>query len=327
MKRPLLCVLLQIVYMACYAQDVAFDFGTPFQRADLDVRWNAPSNSLPSVMWVYRALPTKFSPAVISNLMELGSFRDKDKADHGTNVLVFESTDKSRRLWIYVSSGVINYEDKTASHFGTTNASVGVPSSDDVLQLTADFLPKLGINPSEISRKKGNSDAEMHVYADEEEFYVNKVFMTNIPFRGVRFRRALDGAKFLGNAGGDFQIEFGDHGKICKLDLTWQQLEREKAFHTATRETIIKWMREGKAVQNIIFTNISFIDWAAVQSVTVHETMTCYHGQNGPDSHGLLFIPYVALDTTVDTAGRMINVELDCPIIDESKPLNSPEAK
>jgi hypothetical protein len=197
MTKALLCLFLQILSTAGNAQNVSLDFGTPFRRADLDVRWNVPSNSLPALMWVYRALPTKFSQAVISNLMELGSFHEMDKKNHGTNALVFESADKSRSLWIYATSGVINYFDHSADdrNRSPTNLSVGVPPPEQMLERTKEVLPKLGISISEISKDDAHKDPDMTVYAAEEEWYVNHLFITNTPYRGVRWRRKFFSVK------------------------------------------------------------------------------------------------------------------------------------
>ena len=318
-------VIVLLFSLAGYAvsglsQDVPFDFGTRFQRADLDVRWSAPSNALPTTMWVYRALPTKFSPAVMSNLTALGRFTGKDKSDYGTNGVMFESPDKARRLTVNFNWGSVVYTDATATRHDPTNLSVGVPSPEQALKLTREFLPRIGIGLPEISRSASNGEPQMNVFNEEETFYVNRAFITNVPMRGVRFRRAVDGAKFAGiERGGDFQIEFGNHGEICEMEMSWRDLEREQEYKTAAPETIVKWIHEGKAIQITIFTGS--IDWTGVKSMTVHNAYPSYLGRERPMSKSWLY-PYVALDTTVDTGESKISVELDCPVIDESKPLS-----
>ena len=63
--------------------------GIHFQRTNLVVRWKAPSHPWPKALWVYTVSPTRFSPTVISNLMAIGSFTEKDKKDYGTSGMVF----------------------------------------------------------------------------------------------------------------------------------------------------------------------------------------------------------------------------------------------
>jgi len=54
-------------------------FGLPLEKGEYDLVWDAPTNELPSALWVYRVLPAQFSPMVISNLMALGSFTLRDR--------------------------------------------------------------------------------------------------------------------------------------------------------------------------------------------------------------------------------------------------------
>ena len=321
MKLPASFLLLEIVCSTCLAQNLSFDFGTHFQRPDLDVRWNAPSNALPGVLWVYRVLPAEFSPTVISNLMAMGSFSVKDKTNYGRDGIILENSDKSRMLFISLPLGAIRYEDRKATHLSPTNLAVDLPDTNQTLKLTALLLQKMGIKMSEIEKKPNSEEPRIIFFMAETTFYVSNTFITNVPFRGVRFKRALDGAELTGlGKGGDCQIEFGSHGEIWGLDVSWRDFAREKPYQTATPETIVKWMREGKAVQNIIFTNVDSINRATVKNVTVHNAYPAYLGRSPPVSRTLVY-PYVALDTTVDTGDRKINVELDCPIIDETKPL------
>jgi len=60
----------------------------PIQRTNLLVHWNAPKHPWPKTLWVYHMVPTKFSPTVISNLMALGSFTEKDRTDSNTNGMI-----------------------------------------------------------------------------------------------------------------------------------------------------------------------------------------------------------------------------------------------
>ena len=75
----------------------------------------------------------------------------------------------------------------------------------------------------------------------------------------------------------------------------------------------------GKAVQGGIPMDLPAIDWAVVKSLTVKKAELCYYaGDRLAPSEWLM--PLVSLWTTVDTGHGNIDVEIDCPIIDETKP-------
>jgi len=294
----------------------------PFQRANLDVRWTAATNSIPKTIWVYRTVPMKFSPKVISYLMKLGSFTDKDRTyvNNITNVdaLLFVSQNTApnltRQLRVYSLDGVITYSDGRANPRRATNLSVGVPPENRILKLTRAILPKLGIGSSELMLKT-NGQLRVHFMEDKTEYDVNHSYITNIDSRGVIFTRRLDGAEVMRNS---CRIDLGNHADIAKIDMTWPKLERDKSYPTATPEKIMEWIREGKAVQQGLPMNVFPIDWPTVKSLTIKEVYLCYLG--GDSYHPKEWIyPYVALWGVVDTGNGNVDVEIDCPIIDETK--------
>ena len=150
MKKLLVIVLAQILWAAGFSQSLPLDkMGTPFRRPDLDVRWNVPTNALPSQVWGYRIMSEKPSPAIIANLMEAGSFTDSDKVKEDANELSFKSSDNSRSLEINFH-GTIFFEAE--HHYGPTNMAEDVPEMSQVPKLTKLFLPKLGIKDSDIAK-------------------------------------------------------------------------------------------------------------------------------------------------------------------------------
>ena len=79
-----------------------------------------------------------------------------------------------------------------------------------------------------------------------------------------------------------------------------------------------KWIRQGKAVQGAILSNLPPIDWKGVKAVTVTQAKLCYYGgdQFAPSDW---LMPFAALWATVDTGHGKIEVEIDCPIIDATR--------
>jgi hypothetical protein len=321
MKKTILFVLFQTIWATGFSENLRFkEFGTPIPaRADLDVRWNAPTNKMPASVWVYHLLPRKLSPEIISNLMAACSFTDKDETNYG-DLLVFNSPDSSRQLRVSWPWGIIDYQTK--HQVSPTNLIERVPSKRRAIKLTKAILPKLGIELSDIEKKENSSEPQFNVGFSEITFFINHKAIKNLESHNVGFRRAADGMPFFGagGTGGDGDIEFGDHGKISRILITWRNLERDKCYPTITAEMMVKSICEGKAVQGYLPSNLGDIDWSRVKNVTIKKVSPCYYVGGDRLAPSDWLYPFAALDATVDTGHGNIDVEIDCPIIDETKP-------
>ncbi len=243
-------------------------------------------------------------------------FTPKQLTRHDTNWMVFEATRDSRRLGILFPLGSIEYE--TRETYSPTNLVRGVPTEAEVLQMATNILRKLGVGVLEIEKKQGSEEPDIHVFDSRMMFFVNRAVITNLIYRGIRFRRSVDGAPFVGNGtGGNGDIRFGDHGKVCYISLSWRNLQRYRTYPTASPETVTKWIRQGKAVQNMIPMDAEPINWSTVKSVTVTAAKVCYDA-GSPFEPSDCLMPFVALRATVDRGDGTIDVEIDCPIIDET---------
>ena len=285
------------------------DIETPIPaHANLDVRWE-DSTRFPRKVWIYRLTPNQFSPEIISNVMTLCSFTEKDKIEQNTNGLVFQSPDGSRKLSISFPSGEIHYK-LPEPHYGPTNLAVGVPQMSQLPDLATNVLRRLHIRFGDITGYFGTNKIEfsepMLVY------FVGKTFITNITYRTVYFRKAADGMPIVGNS---CSFNVGEHGQISKLSITWPNLKRYKSFPTLKPQAIIQLLRQGRAVQEPVPMNVGYIDWSRVKGVTVKKVEACYFAG---DTDWLY--PFLWLDTTVDTGNGTAEVAIDCPIIDETKP-------
>jgi hypothetical protein len=246
----------------------------------------------------------------------LCSFTERDKIDHG-NLLIFNSVDNTRHLRVSWPFGIIDYQ--TVHHYGPTNLAKNVPSQKEALILAKRLLPKLDISISDLEKEDGRIEPRLTCYDLGKTYFLDHTTITNIEFRAVRFRRSVDGLPFMGaGGGGDGQIEFGENGKLSRLLITWRNIKRYKTYPTASSKTIIKWIREGKAVQGPVSMNIGSIDWQNVKSLTITKAWPSYYGGDRITPSDWL-MPYLALWTTVDTGHGNIDLEIDCPIIDESK--------
>jgi len=309
----LLLSLFSLTVVTGWCQQLSFQFGTPFQRTDLDVRWNVSSNELPREVWVYKLLPHRFSPAAISKLATLGGFSDKDMVRSNANEVAFRKPDYGYFAALG-TSGAIEFNPNKRT-YDANNLATNVPSFNELPALTTNLLAELGITLADIERQPDGSP-NLHLSQPKTVYGKPGNFVTNIAFRTVSFRRAIDGASFVGNgAGGDCYIQFGENGKPAKISMSWRNLERYKAYKTVSQETLTKWLRKGKAVQGRIRTDADPIDWKTVKSVTITSAKLCYYG-GSTDNPSNWLMPFVALWATVDRGNGTIEVEIDCPIIE-----------
>jgi hypothetical protein len=318
MKPVLLLFLLGAGCATGFAQTLSFKFGTPFKRADLDVRWHAPSNSLPKEAMVYRLRPRQFSASTISNLMALGPFTQSDLVYSNANEMLFKKkSDELTSLLVSTRHGAIRLQK--SNPYGPTNLATHIPPPSELPALTSSFLREVGIDIADVE-KRPDGKPDFHYWEPSTEYFINHQFLTNTEFRAVSFRRCVDGASWVGNgSGGNCEINFGAYGKPSGIRLSWRPLESYKRYPTADPTAIIKWIRNGRAVQGVTRMDAEIINWKTVKSLTVTKADLCYYAGD-PFNPSDWLIPFVALWTTVDTGHSTMDVEIDCPIVDKAQP-------
>ncbi len=311
MKTTILFIIIQTFFLATgFTQNPPWkEDGTPIPaRAVLDVRWE-DSARFPRKVWIYELLPNDFSSEIISNVMVLCSFTEKDKAEQNTNGITFQSPDGSRKLSISFPSGDIHYETPEP-HYSLTNLAVGVPQMSQLPELTKDVLRKLHIRSSDITGWIGRNKIE---FTDGEGrmYFTGKTVITNTMSRRVYFRRTVDGMPVAPNFYG---FNVGEHGKIRGISITWPNLKRIKSYPTLSRKAVINLLRKGNAIRGPAPDNAPYIDWPSIKSVTITKAVPSYLTDN------TRLYPFLRLDATIDTGNGDARVAIDCPIIDETKP-------
>jgi len=306
-------ILIELVCLACFSENPRWALTEEITipaRPDLVVRWETSAKAVPGKIWIYSVSPRDFSPRMLSNLMTMCSFTEKDESRRDTNEIVFTSSNGSRSLSIFLSSGSIRYE-APEHHYGPTNLAEGVPEMAKMPGLTKSFLEMVGIKPSEIERNT-NGAPNFDFWEPFTWYFVHGRTITNIAFRAVVFSRAVDGISIIGDSG-HCGLEFGEHGKISQIHLSWPNLKRFKSFPTLKPQAIAEVIRQGKARQGLLPDNIGGIDWSTVKSITVKDALPYYF--SGPTR---CLYPFLLLSTTVDTAHGTVDVPIECPIIDEA---------
>ncbi len=320
--KTIFLVLIGMFSSAAFSQRLPFknEGGIEFHRTNLVVRWIAPENPWPKTIWVYQVIPTKFSPEVISNLMAIGSFTEKDK----TNWNGIGFSNSGRHLQLNFTGGEIFYDSRHV--YSRTNVPKGVPETNQLFGLTTNLISKVGIDLSEVKKDENGKPIVWFDPSDHGTTYHSpQGVVTIVNYRRTRFSRVIDGIE-LGFDDGE--VEFGEHGKITMIQISWRSLAREKSYPAATPSDIIKWMREGRAFQKRFAgprAEEKDFDWATVKSVTVKKAKAIYAGDSffrgkredykGDPNSPSWVKPYANLWVTVDTGTTNIDVQIVCPIM------------
>ena len=321
----LLLILAQTLWMTGFSQSLPFqDRGALIPSTNLVVRWKAAKHPWPENLWVYDMTRTTYSPAVISNLMAIGSFTEKDIDPKytGTNGMTFSR--EGRVMSISYSLGVINYW--ITPHYGPTNLAYDVPGTNQLLGLTTNLLARIGITTSELVKDATGQPALLFPESSTE-YDVGNSTITNIQQRIVEFRRSLDGVEY-GGAGGYGIVAFGEHNQVVGILLHWPSVKQDKLYPAATPKQIAKWIQEGRAYYTPAVSSggEAPIDWHTVKKLTIKKAQAYYIGEDFFGNRAQRPIlpshvrPYAGFMATIDTGVTNFDVGIRCPVIVETQP-------
>lgn len=290
--------------------------------SEVEIVWTAPSNQWPAKVWVYDVTPQNFAPHTLSNLTALGSFTAADRTNvsgsrrPNDRAIFFRNASATKHLGIFSSLGWIDYEDLDAIVSMEDSSPARVPSEEACFQLALSWLPKLGIDRSELATM-GDSQ-ELRVYrVVRRRGWLDKTTGANtneVILRGVSFIRRVDGIDFdgIGYRGG-LAMNFGNDGKIAKLEMVWRNLERSRSHATLTASEMTDAIRAGKAKWQP-----PVPDQDGIKKVTVTGVMPLYRGKNGNEEQKVVE-PYARLATLVDYGFTNVVANLECPILGAPK--------
>jgi hypothetical protein len=336
MKKLILWICFQFLWTTAFPQERPWPAAIHVQRTNLIVRWKAATHPWPKVVGIYHAVPTQFSPSVISNLTVLGSFAEKDKRAFGTNGIILGQPYSTPHLDISFAEGKIRYDGRGQMHYSATNLAKAVPEENQLPEFIADFVPKLGIRQSEIAKQRNGKPR--FYYTGVETGYFRQPHggdaISNVLSRRVVFLRDMNGGRTFMDSG-RCELNFGVHGRVINIDMSWPELKCEQLYAAATQKEIIRRIQQGQALQRhmheVLGGDEIVIDWSKVKNLTITNAEVVYfRGEtffvreyapqlNDPN----LVYPDAELSGTVDTGSEKIRVEIVCPIIDQTKPLNS----
>jgi len=313
--KVFLFTFIQMAWVAGFSQSLSLspNFGDSFHSLNLDIRWEA-TNVLPHTVWIYKILPKEFPSIGVSNLVAECGFTEQNISESNSAMLSYSIAGKfgikHPDKHLQISKGDIFY----TSAINYIRLATNVPTMDQMLEVTSNFLVRIGFNISEIQTNTDGTPTFRFIEPSTEYFLPNGTIITNAHFREARFGRSVDGIDVVGTAGcGD--VQFGEFGKPVQIDISWHNLQRFKSYSIASPDKIGKWIREGKAVQQGIPMNLPPIDWSTVKRLTIKDSKLLYYGgERVAPSEWLM--PLVSLWTTVDTGHGNIDVEIDCPIVE-----------
>jgi hypothetical protein len=315
---------------ASFAQNIPFhhlgySFKSQTNIANIDLVWTAPTNDLPRALWIYRALPSEVSPKVIANLKTLGSFTDKDRKEipDSPRIISYANPSGKKTLLINPDWSFIQYKDSDADDMHITE---GVPDKEQAFKIATKWLPKLGIDRSQLAKKPHSSDLQVNVGEETAILYKSRdgpAYATNISMREVFFMRSFDGVEISGGTGrGGCAIGIGNHARISQIFMSWRKYERDKSYPTATPQTLLKWIHEGKVVWRPSPDEF-YPDWSSVKKMVITKVTPYYYseGYSEYDKPQNWVAPFAELEAKIETDQTNSTIYLDCPIIDDTKPL------
>lgn len=299
MKIKLVLASLSLLGSVQAADQKLREIGLPFTNASCKLVWEAPTNILPSALWVYRVLPSNFSPGVVSNLMALGPFSSSNKVSSFASHYppnprsLFYLAGRDNSLTIDPNLGLIEYRNNLADN---TSVIEGVPNEMEARSLGTNYLRKLGIDPASVGKTVRVAAGTGYIFKHEPSYQV----ITNTHSRSVSFARALQGVEFYAYDEG-CHIQFGHHAGVVELQLSWRNLERDRLCPLAKPETLMKSIREEKCFWQLWSPDAEALGTSIFKKMTIKSVTPYYYGGDKKDSQNWVY-PFAYIEASVDMA-------------------------
>ena len=235
-----LALLLLSLYLegACAANPL--ERFAPNFSTNTAILWQAPSNCLPSSLWIYKRLPPQpFLPSVVSNALAMASLQPKEIPEHFTNNYYirtpFDCCGMAQNFF-----GIL--PAKTQIYFSATNQSLStddLPDDATVKKRAFYYSALLGLGNTRL--------IPQDIFCSSNAYRIEAKSTNGACGKGIFLSRELDGIPFYSSAGIDeadgFSIEFGSHGQIRAFSLVWPNLERSQNCRIAKPQQIINLLR------------------------------------------------------------------------------------
>lgn len=308
----------------------------PFYSKNLNVVWSAPTNHLPSTVRVFKVVPSKYSPVVISNLMALGEFTERDRVKAFVpeyplprSALGYLKEAEKRSLSIAPNLGLVRYRDEKAEAAIHPREPVeGLPDDGESVRLALMILPRLGIDLSDLAAKADGVGPCFSIGPGSRGYFdrAKGKYVKEETLRRVSFTRQLDGLPIVGGGRQGIDVTFGNHGRISELVMNWRSVEHVGSYPCAGREQMIGWIREGRArVQSMETTGARWVKASDIKRLTITAISPQYFA-GGSEERLDRMHPYAMLkaEAEIGTDDKE-TIWLFCPVTAEG--LNRPSRK
>ena len=136
--------LLSVLLTFCASTLLSAENFTSSNRV-VEIIWDVETNKWPAVLWTYKVTPQEFSPSVISNLLAVAHFTEKDKTNSpdtfsekdGNSLFWRDLKGGSRHLVVCPTIGYIEYRNENAEASSQFHKVEGVPNQQDATLLSA----------------------------------------------------------------------------------------------------------------------------------------------------------------------------------------------
>ncbi len=270
-----------------------------------DVAWEGSTNSWPESLWVYKVFPQEFPSSVISNLLVISGFTQKDKAktpqyfaeNDRKTIFYGELEGHVKHLAICPSLGFIEYIDPKAEAPSQLQKIEGVPNEHEATQLGLKYLRMMGIEVSQLATTNGGG-LDLHWQRDTI-FYVDQNSKQEITLTngyGVLFARCIDGVKVHGFGGMD--IVFGNNAKVALLRLYWRNLKPYELKKCPSPQDITEHIKNGTISIHPLGSNGVYPP-SQFRKITIKQITPLYEGPDYEKPASFIY-PYFNFQGTVN---------------------------
>lgn len=327
--------ILSILFLFC-AYCINSTFGGTFTNESpagfggTKVIWAVPTNVWPvDKIWSYKVIPQEFSDAVISNVMAIGSFTAKDKVKLSADALAIDKKailfkDKAETKWLEVlpTLGYIKYYDGNAEAKAVSaikdvpEAVAGVPDLTGATQLGLKYMRLLGIDSSQIARKPGTLDFDLHWEVKTREWIDQKTKkpVDEIQGFGINFTRCVNGIEIAGF--GDVFVSFGNNAKVHELEVSWRNLQPYQLLDNfVTPEQVVQSIRRRQTALPILE------GWPIdeIKTLTITNATPRYSRKRADEPLDFV-VPALQLDAIIDNGKTNRFIWFQTGIFSNSKP-------
>lgn len=283
---------------------------SPAVSQGMQVVWAVPSGVWPvDGLWTYKVIPQEFSAAVISNAMEIGAFTMQDKVKLSGDALALDKKalffkDKGETKWLQVlpTLGYLKYYNGNAEAKAVSATKdvpepvVGVPELPEATRLGLKYIRLLGIDTSQIARKPGTCDFDLHWEVKTREWIDQKAKepVREIQSFGIDFTRSIDGIEVSGF--GDVFVDFGNNAKVHELEVSWRNLQPYRLRHDlVTGEEVVRSIHNRQTTLPVLE------GWPLeeIKTLTITNAAPRYSRKRGDEPMDFV-VPALQLDAIID---------------------------